>query len=419
MENKNFAQLSLKYFLISLRRSLVNHALVNHALSAATGLLLAASYSYDAYALTLSEAVNAQLETISLPCQRLLGSDPVSVLTGGLADICARVVPFGSTPQSTGGSAANLSTLSSSSNISMQDGQILEETQIGSQWTLFVTAEGETLDRDVTEGEDGFDSNALRLLLGGTYSPSAKTDIGFAFTTQRHDGDYTNGGNFEADSNGARVLATSYMTDQLFMQVMAGYDWVSSERARAATFEEYFNGGLVYSAEGQPFSDFDYNQTEVSVLAGFNYARGNTTLTPQLGITWLNIDYGTYSESGDSGLELTFHDDERESLQSTVGLQAAMAISSDFGVTIPQLDVHWKHEFADKSRKVNVSFTQDTRAQQFSYDTEAGDRNYVEAGAGVAFVFSQGNQAFIRIQTLLEHDFYESYLLSAGLNIAF
>ncbi|HEY5604458.1 MAG TPA: hypothetical protein VIM41_15255, partial [Gammaproteobacteria bacterium] len=77
-----------------------------------------------------------------------------------------------------------------------------------------------------------------------------------------------------------------------------------------------------------------------------------------------------------------------------------------------------KHEFEDKSRRVNVSFTQDTRAQQFSYDTEAGDSDFVEVGAGVAFVFSQGNQAFIRVQTLLEHEFYDSVIISAGLNIA-
>jgi len=391
---------------------------INYLLSVATGLLFTVLYSQDARALTLNEAVNAQLETISLPCDRLLGSDPATVLSGGLADICARAVPFGSTPQAAGGSAANLSTLSSSSMTAMQEGQVREETQIGSQWTLFFTAEGESLDRDVTEGEDGFDSTALRLVAGAIYAPTTSTDIGFAFTRQRHDGDYVNGGNFEADTNGLRVLATSYLTDQLFLQAMAGYDWVSSQRARAATFEEYFNGGLVFSREGEPYSDFEYNQTEVSLLAGYNYARGNMTLTPQLGVTWLNTDYGTYSEAGNSGLELTFHDDQRESLQSSLGLQAAMAISTGFGVAIPQLDVYWKHEFEDKSRRVNVSFTQDTRAQQFSYDTEAGDSNFAEVGAGLAFVFSQGNQAFIRVQTLLEHEFYESYIISAGLNIA-
>jgi hypothetical protein len=380
-------------------------------------VILMLTISVNLHALTLNEAVNAQLETVSAPCDRLLGTDPASVLTDGLANLCARAVPLGSTPQSTGGGAASLSDLSSSSTTKVQRTDAGKETQIGSKWTLFFTADTEKLNRDVTDAEDGFDSSAWRFLAGTTYALNARTDIGLALTTQHHDGDYTNGGDFKAKTNGIRFLATRYISQQVFVQASAGYDAVSSQRARAAIFEEYFNGGLVFSREGKPSSDFSYNQTELSILSGYNYTHQNMTVTPQLGINWLNTDYGTYSETGDSGLELTFHDDQRESLQSSLGVQTTIAISNTFGVTIPQLDLHWVHEFADKSRRVNVSFTQDTRAKQFTYDTEAGDRNYFELGAGTAFVFAGGNQAFIRAQTLLGHDFYDNYVISAGLNI--
>lgn len=383
--------------------------------TAATGLLLTASYNVNA--LTLNDAVNAQLATVTLPCDRLLGADPATVLTGGLLTLCGRTVPFGSTPQSTGGGAANLSSLSSTAMTVMQEGQAHEEMQIGAKWTLFVTAENETLNRDVTNIEDGFDSDAVRLIAGGTYVLNPKTDLGFALNTQRHEGDYTNGGNFKTTTTGIRLMGSMHISDQLFLQTLAGYDSVSSQRTRAATFDERFNGGLVFLRQGTPSSDFDYTQTELSVLAGYNYMKGSFTLTPQLGLTWLDINYGTFREAGSSGLELTFHDDKRQSLQSAVGLQTTMAISTGFGVVIPQLDLRWKHEFADDARQVNVSFTQDSRAKQFSYDTEAGDRNYFELGAGIGFVFSQGKQAFVRIQTLLSHDYYDNYLVTAGLNI--
>lgn len=370
-------------------------------------------------ALTLNEVVDAQLETVSAPCDRLLGSDPASVLTDGLATICARAVPLGSTPQSSGGGAASLSDLSTSSTATQANqAAVNEEAKIGEQWSLFFTAETEKLNRDVTDAEDGFDSNAWRLLAGTTYAVDTKTNIGLALTTQRHDGDYTNGGNFKTETNGIRFLVTENISQQIFVQASASYDAVSSRRARAAIFEEYFNGGLVFSRQGQPNSDFSYHQTEISVLSGYNYAHQNMTITPQLGLNWRNTDFGTYNETGDSGLELTYYDDKRQSLQSRLGAQATMAISNTFGVTIPQLDLHWVHEFADKSRRVNVSFTHDTRAKRFSYDTEAGDRNYFELGAGSAFVFAGGNQAFIRAQTLLGHDFYDNYTISAGLNIA-
>jgi uncharacterized protein YhjY with autotransporter beta-barrel domain len=379
-------------------------------------LLLATPWSLSA--LTLNEAVNAELDTIgSAPCERLLGTDPVTVLSGNLATICSRAVPLGNAPQSSATGAATLSSMSSSAAAQTQDQELREETQLGSQWTLFLTAEFEQLDRDVTDAADGFDSNAARLLAGTTYALNPNANMGLAFTTQRHSGDYTNGGDFEANTNGIRLLASWYVSDRAFLQANAGYDKVSSERSRAAAFEEYQNGGLIFFQEGQPISDFDYNQTELSLVAGYEYSWQSVTLTPQLGITWLNIDYGTYSETDDSGLALTYHDDERESLQSALGLQATMAIGAGFGVVIPQLDLHWIHEYEDKSREVNVSFTQDTRSAQFAYDTEAGDRNFFELGAGASFVFSHGNQAFVRLQTLLGHEFYDNYIVAAGVNI--
>lgn len=397
------------------RRTFINHLSRNTIRNAIAGLL--AIISLNAHAITLIEAVDAQLGTVSLPCDQLLAGDPVSVLEGELANICSRAVPLGSTAQSAAGNSSSLSTLSSSPMTSVESEKVQEKMELGSQWTLFFTAESEILDRDITTQEDGFDSTALRLLAGLTYALDARSNMGLALTMQEHKGDYDSGGDFKAETTGIRLMALKYFSDQFFIQAMGGIDQVSSQRTRSTSFDEYFNGGLVFSTNGNPSSDFDYDQTELSVLAGYDYVTGNITVTPQLGLTWLNIDFGTYSEAGNSGLELTFHDDERESLQSVLGIQTTMAVSTGYGVALPQLDLRWIHEFEDKSREVNVSFTHDTRSRQFYYDTEAGDRNFVELGAGAVFVFSGGNQAFVRIQTLLEHDYYDNYIFSAGFNI--
>jgi len=133
-------------------------------------------------------------------------------------------------------------------------------------------------------------------------------------------------------------------------------------------------------------------------------------------VNWLVADYGNYRESGDSGLELMFHNDTRESLQSVLGIQCTRNISTSRAVVIPQFDIYWKHEFADKSRQVNVSFVDDTRSKQFSYDTQAADRDYMEVGAGVAFVFINGTQSFIRAQTTLGQQHVNSASIMLGFN---
>jgi len=375
--------------------------------------------TFTAHALTLSEAVDQQLKTISVPCDNFLASGGVP--TGTLAnDICGRVFPAGSTASSSTDSTVNLDSLSSNIKASNQQQVVHEETQLAPQWTMFATGELERLNRDTTTAEDGYKSNAFRLLGGVTHFLNNQTNVGLALTMQLHKGDYDNGGDFNAKTVGIRAFASHQISEALFIQATAGYDRINSQRKRVATFDELYSSGVSdtrFIATGTPKSDFYYNQTEFSILSGYQYESGEFTLTPQLGINWRNINYGTFSESGESGLELTFHDDYRRSLQGVVGIQATINHSTSYGVLIPELDVSWIREYADKSRTVHVSFTQDLAAKQFSFDTEAGDRNYAEVAAGLSMVLPHGRQLFIRAQTQINRNHYDSRTVNLGFNM--
>jgi hypothetical protein len=406
---------------ISIKNNPLCHSLIR---TAVTGVLLSSS---GLYAQTLSQAVNAQLEQVSIPCERLLGGDLANlVLVGNLAsDICGRAFAAGATSQDTSIGSANSSSLSGDTLTLLQHaqgnekkGQASVEAQLGSQWTLFMTADAGTLNRDVTVAEDGYKSSIARLLVGSTYTVNPTNTIGVAITTQRHTGDYVGGGDFKDSATGVRLLESYHPTAQLFFQAVAGYDSVSSQRTRTATFSEYVIPGTPYRTyTGTPTVDYSYNQTELSVLGGYNSTHGGFTLTPQVGLTWLMSDYGSYVEAGNSGLELVIHNDKRESLQSSLGIQGTYAMSTGFGVMIPQFDVRWKHEFADNSRQVDVSFAGDTRGKIFSYDTQAADKDFYELSAGIAFVYSKGVQSFLRVQTVLGQEYYHNNIATIGLNL--
>jgi len=372
-------------------------------------------FTFTAQAMTLSEAVNAQLESISGPCEKLLNAGGVP--TGGLAAICGRFVPANSPTQANTGSSANLSTLSSNTKVSNREAQVQEQTQLAPQWTLFITGEKQTLNHDLTDGEDGYNSTASRLLGGITYAWDAKTNFGLALSRQSHKGDYDSGGDFDAQAKGARVTASRQLTDAWFIQAAAGYDWIGTQRSRSARFEEYISGVLSLSAQGTPSADFNYHQSEMTLLTGYEFTFNNISLLPQLGLTWLNIDYGKYSESGDSGLELTYYNDKRQSIKSSIGVQATMTHGTAYGVLIPELAISLINEYADKSRNVRFSFTHDSAAKQFSFDTEAGDRSYAEIAAGVSMVLPHGKQLFLRGQTQVNHDHYDSRTVNLGINI--
>ncbi len=387
----------------------------------------AIALSSNTLALSLDEAVNQQLRTplpsegLGLtPCRQLLQSG--ADLTGNLLDtICSRAAPGGATPSSSGGGSATPVTLPSSSfsDTKQSSNSLSEELVSTNNWQLFFTVENESLDRDASDTETAYDSDKTKFVLGTTYSPDTKSSYSLALSTAQHDGSYENGGGFEYETTAMHLIASFQASDNLYFDLSASYEDVSAEQERATTFDDILNGGSIFSLGSSPISDYSYDQTGFSIQGGYDINSGRLTLTPVLGIDWLSADYGTYTEQGDSGLELTFHDDEKDSLQAVVGLQTSYVMETGFGAFIPQLDLMWRNEFKDDSRDVNVSFAQDLNSTQFSYQTDELDSSFAELSAGGVFVFKGGTQAFINLQTLLAHEYFDSFVANAGLRLEF
>ncbi len=384
---------------------------------------------------TLNEAVNLQLGVVPIgfvatPCGNLLGPSGNAVidLEGGLEDICTRSLgaggPIGG--QTTGGGAATPVTLPGIIKRRLNSGGVGEEdsvlggggsadivADIGPRTSLFFSAEYEDLDRDVTDFEDGYNSEIYRLAVGADHRVNSSILIGAAVDGYNHDGDYKNGGEFDIDAFGLLLFGAYRPVDAGFVQFSAGVTQKSNDRDRPASYTA--ESGVVYS--GQPRTDYDANEYRAGILAGYDYSNGPYTVGPRFGLDWVRTEFDTYSERGTSGLELTFHGDDVTSMQSTVGIQGSMAIGTGFGVLLPQLSLDWKHEFDNDQRDVQVSFVGDTRAKRFVYETEDPDRDFFELNAAVIFVLPRGVHAFANYRTLLGHKFFDSHAISLGLRV--
>lgn len=376
----------------------------------------------DAQALSLDSAVNLQLgnEPGVGPCGRLLEAG--ANVTGQLANICSRAVPVGSSPSSSGGGSATPTAIPSADSGIVDAAKKAGKDSQGysassDHWGVFITAENEALDRNASATEGGFDSSIDRVVLGGSYIASATTAISLAVNISEHSGDFERGGDFSFDSTGLRLLGSFKPSEKLSLQVAAAYDDVSATRQRLSHFEDRFENALVFERNGTPLADYSYEQLGVSLRAAYEFNFGRLSLSPSIGVDLSNSDYGRYQEQGASGLELTFHNDERKSTQSALGLQGNYVIGTGFGAVIPQFSAAWRHEFEGDARNVSVSFAGDTKATQFNYQTDALDTDFFELSAGSVFVFKKGTQAFINFQTMLSNDVYDSFIASAGLRL--
>lgn len=105
----------------------------------------------------------------------------------------------------------------------------------------------------------------------------------------------------------------------MFVQVSANYGITTNERKRFASFQDDNSPSDVANkgVEGTPRADFDADQYGAFFTAWYGFSFGPVTLGPRAAYEWQRIDYETYRESGNSGLELKFDDFDITSKRTT------------------------------------------------------------------------------------------------------
>jgi outer membrane autotransporter protein len=365
-----------------------------------------------------------EFDVDNILCGKLLSAGVAP--TGSLAAYCSQV-GSGSTSTSGGGAASP----QTSPGIIQDRLQALREDQgemsgtedaaiseLAPGWSVFFSAEGEKLDRDVTTFEDGYDSDIGRLTIGTDFQLTDKATLGVAATYSNHQGNFDGGGDFDNNAYGLIAFASLAPHEKIFVQATMGYAFKEYDRTRSVSAS--ITDPI--PAPGNPISGSargDYNGSELSmgVLMGYDHVIGSMTIGPRLGVDWIYNEFDSYTEQGGSGLDLVFDESDQTSLQSRVGLAGTMAISTGFGVIVPQVNADWVHEFANAQRTLAFSFADDTNRVGFAFQNESPDRDFFELAVGISAVLPNGWLPFVQFRTIAEHEFLESYVGTAGLRI--
>jgi len=360
-------------------------------------------------------------------CSRLLGNDSASKLTGELQSLCLRTAPAGPAPSSNagGGGAATPSSLprivkqrlrndkTDELGSGASSDQVLNITPAIS---LFLSGEYQSLDRDVTTFEDGYDSDIWRIIAGSDYRIQDILIIGVAFDYQHQKGDYTGSGDFKLDSYGGLVFANITPTDNLFIQISGGYSALENDRHRLTSFTE---ASTSTSVSGFVDSQYDSDQYSANIQSGYDFNIANITIGPRVGFSWSRNNFDSYTESGNTGLELSFDEDHRTSLQSRFGIFSSTAFSTRFGVIVPQFGVDWVHEFEDDQREIQFSFVNDLRSKSLTFQNESPDRDFFEIHAGTSIVMAHNFQAYVNYRAITGHSYFDGHSVNFGLRIGF
>ncbi len=367
---------------------------------------------------TLDQAVQAQLD---LDCVGLTGGGSAAGLSAELNSICAGSNSSGA-GTSSGGATGSAQSLGATVENRRQDR--LEGKEPGNQATfnlgkglgLFMTGNVEALNRDRTTFADGFDSTVLGATVGADYRFTDNLLFGVAGNYSNRDGDFDGGGDFSTNSYGVLAYGSIMPIPAMFLDVSVGYTRHNYLLERPVGYSELGSGDTI---SGRASSNSNGNEFIIRAVAGYDHAIGNFTIGPRIGVNYSTLTIDDYDEDGGGGLALSYDDQTVHSFQSTVGLQATMAINTSYGVWVPQATADFIHEYENDQRFITVQFAGDGRATptKFTFQNDKPDRNFFNLGIGTVLILSNGIQPFINFRAMAGNNQFDNYAGTIGVRI--
>ena len=138
--------------------------------------------------------------------------------------------------------------------------------------------------------------------------------------------------------------------------------------------------------------------------------------------SYLDVEIDSYTEGGSAATQqfnLRIGDQEFDSLIGELGARISTAISLDFGVIVPQLQVAYRHEFKNDAEKTKAAFVSQAGSPEFTISTRDGDEDYFTVGLGASAVMKGGLQAFVNYETVLGLEDLDNHIFTVGVRTEF
>ena len=362
---------------------------------------------------------------LSNNCEGLGGtpsSSPPPNATNALFDVCNVPPTFGAA--SAGGGPTVESRLGVSEEQRRQARRLADirsggggsADQPGSGFGVFVNGDYQFLNKDTTRFETGFEQNTVGTTVGVDYSFRGRGAVGVAFNYAHEFGDFAGAsGGFDNDVYGVTLYGTVMPIENMFVDAFVGYtrkDYTFDRSVHVSIAPDRLVGGKIDSAT-------DSDEMHVGATLGYDFILGKFTVGPRVGVNYRDARISGFRERGSTGIELIYDNQNVVSLTSTVGVFASMAISTGFGVLVPQATAEYVHEFENDQRSVGFTFVDLSDRPRYLFQTDRPDRNFFNVGLGVVAVFSRGLSAYVNVRELLGYSDRTATTVTVGVRTQF
>jgi len=289
--------------------------------------------------------------------------------------------------------------------------------QPGTGFGLFVNGDYQFLNKNTTQFETGFEQHTAGTTVGLDYSFRGRAVLGAAINYAHEFGDFAgaNGG-FDNDAFGLTLYGTVVPLDNLFVDGFVGYTRKEYSIKRKIFFQSP-NNNLV--AAGPIDGDTHSDEFNVGTTIGYDFLLKNITVGPRVGVNYVDRRISGYRETGSTGLELIYDNQNITSLTTSVGLFGSVAFSTRWGVLVPQATAEYVHEFFNDQRTVGFTLVDTISRPRLLFQTDVPDRNFFNLGLGAVFILPGGMSTFVNVRELVGYSTRRATTVTAGLRLAF
>lgn len=268
---------------------------------------------------------------------------------------------------------------------------------LSEQWGVFLNGSISVGDQDFPQ-DSGYDFDVYDLTAGLDYRFNNGLILGGAIGLTRFESDIdADGGALDSDSVTLQGFGTFNLNENLYIDATAAYARGDVDQVRTIDLS-----GVGSLSQQSVSGSTDSTQVATSVSLNYQASLGNGwSLTNYGSLYFADNEVDVLTEGG-SGLALNFEKREFDALLSTLGVRVSRVFNFQNGVMTAFGDVSYKHESKDAA-SINTQFAA-INAPGPTVRIADPDKNFGSVGAGVSWVFRDGNQLFAKFNTLVLDD---------------
>jgi outer membrane autotransporter protein len=285
---------------------------------------------------------------------------------------------------------------------------------LSDKWGIWFRGNFSFGEKDQNASSPAFDADQWAFVGGLDYRLSDQAVLGAALSYGSSSVDFAaDDGALDTDSFALSLYGSAYAAKNFYFDGIVNLSNSSYDASRNIT---YVDGIGLVTADAQ--GDTDGMTWSGGLSMGYDFLAGGLTISPNLGVFYIDTTIDGFTETGAGGLNLIYDEQKFESFTGNVGMRLTYAWNLSWGVLLPHLRVDYVREFEDDVDVFGVRFANDPNAATTPpvlVETDNPDQSYWRLAGGFSAQFKHGISGYIEYQRLESFEFISFQDVSIGL----